>query len=837
LRSRSLSLVVAAGLLATSMALPTAAGAATPSTTGLVISEYVEGSSFNKAIELYNGTGAPVPLTGLQFRLYSNGRTLAEGATSSYDFPDQMLAEGDVFVVTHPSFNDDEGFTLGGNVDATSGAINFNGNDAFTIVDTSTDTVIDSFGQVGDDTSFAANVTLRRTEFTQDTTPDDPFSLDGFSSHPSNTVDDLGLAPGSGGGDPDPEPEPECGTTDLTTIQAVQGRWAPGDVEDPADDASTPLFGDTVTIRGVVTLADDDLSGFFVQDPIGDDDPYTSDGVFVFWRGDLPVEGETVEVTGEAREFFDNTQVSADTVVTCDEDLVAIAPTDLVLPADDLTRENLEGMLVTNSQTLYVTGLYTAYANGELGLSIDGPLTQPTSEYAPGTPEADALAELNAQSLVYVNDRDEAFSRFNDYPWELFDEDLSAGDTFDPGTVVGVVRYTFGDHLIEPLDNEIGDPSDRIFFPESDDTSPIPAVPTLADGNDFVAFNVLNYFDDFGDSDALRGARSAQQFELQTAKIVDAILEMDAAVYGLVEIENDYGDFYDDDSSTIPAIVHLVEALNAEAGAGTFAYIQPDEELLVAKEVEITQDDLDAGAATRGLGTDAIAQGIVYQPAKAEPVGGAATFDIDALLVGDTENSRAPLAQTFKVDKEFVEVVVNHFKSKGSSCTDTAGPGFDFGDDVETALTGNCNLTREYAAERLVEWVENGATGFPTDDVLLLGDFNSYEEEGPIEILVAAGFVDLVERDGDDAFTYKFDGRYGRLDYAFASPSLAANATDTEVWQINSRAPYGYLYYNDPQTEDYPLFWASSDHDPVVVSIATDGVNGTDGKGRSGKRG
>ena len=41
----------------------------------LFFSEYVEGSSFNKAIEIYNGTGAPVDLTagGYTLELYSNG--------------------------------------------------------------------------------------------------------------------------------------------------------------------------------------------------------------------------------------------------------------------------------------------------------------------------------------------------------------------------------------------------------------------------------------------------------------------------------------------------------------------------------------------------------------------------------------------------------------------------------------------------------------------------------------------------------------------------------------------------------------------------------------------
>jgi hypothetical protein len=41
--------------------------------TDLLISEYIEGSSNNKAIEIFNGTGAPVDLSNYKLELYSNG--------------------------------------------------------------------------------------------------------------------------------------------------------------------------------------------------------------------------------------------------------------------------------------------------------------------------------------------------------------------------------------------------------------------------------------------------------------------------------------------------------------------------------------------------------------------------------------------------------------------------------------------------------------------------------------------------------------------------------------------------------------------------------------------
>ena len=75
---RRLVVRVAVGALAVAVPVtlaPVAASAAAP--TELFISEYVEGSSNNKALEIYNGTGAAVDLAadGYSVQLYSNGTT------------------------------------------------------------------------------------------------------------------------------------------------------------------------------------------------------------------------------------------------------------------------------------------------------------------------------------------------------------------------------------------------------------------------------------------------------------------------------------------------------------------------------------------------------------------------------------------------------------------------------------------------------------------------------------------------------------------------------------------------------------------------------------------
>src|SRR4051812_4238373 len=101
--------------------------------------------------------------------------------------------------------------------------------------------------------------------------------------------------------------------------------------------ASSLLNGQPVAISGVVTAdfrARERLSGFFVQDPVGDDDPQTSEAVFVFVPASasaLPPdfgEGQRVRLDGTVREFNTLTEiVDPSGLVVCGP--AAIQPTPL----------------------------------------------------------------------------------------------------------------------------------------------------------------------------------------------------------------------------------------------------------------------------------------------------------------------------------------------------------------------------------------------------------------------------------------------------------------------------------------------------------------------------
>jgi hypothetical protein len=109
--------------------------------TDLIISEYVEGSSSNKALELYNGTGLAINLKDYSLELYSNGSTSATKLT----LPDFSLSNGSTYVLVNGSAS----ATLKAKQNlSNSTVINFSGDDA--VVLKKGTVTIDSIGKIGE---------------------------------------------------------------------------------------------------------------------------------------------------------------------------------------------------------------------------------------------------------------------------------------------------------------------------------------------------------------------------------------------------------------------------------------------------------------------------------------------------------------------------------------------------------------------------------------------------------------------------------------------------------------------------------------------------------------
>ena len=122
------------------------------SASNLFISEYIEGSSFNKIIEVANFTGSSIDLDDFKISVYMNGNNTA---SQTYVFaPGTILSNGSVYVIAHPST------TYTGTIDDTFGW-GFNGNDVV-LLQTNTDISVDIIGVIGNNLDFAKDVTLRK---------------------------------------------------------------------------------------------------------------------------------------------------------------------------------------------------------------------------------------------------------------------------------------------------------------------------------------------------------------------------------------------------------------------------------------------------------------------------------------------------------------------------------------------------------------------------------------------------------------------------------------------------------------------------------------------------
>lgn len=198
----------------------------------LFISEYIEGSSFNKAIEIYNGTGASVELSPYSVSLYTNGSTYAQSEMALSG----TVANGDTVVIYHSGA--DSAIQGKGDLQNNS-VVNFNGDDALVLEKSGSP--IDSIGQVGSRIENMKDVTLVRNPDIQtgDSVVNDAFDpsvewtaypADTFTYLGSHVVDEIDETPTP---DPDPTPVP---SGYYETAAGLQGDALKAELHEIIDD-------------------------------------------------------------------------------------------------------------------------------------------------------------------------------------------------------------------------------------------------------------------------------------------------------------------------------------------------------------------------------------------------------------------------------------------------------------------------------------------------------------------------------------------------------------------------------------------------------------------------
>lgn len=612
--------------------------------------------------------------------------------------------------------------------------------------------------------------------------------------------------------------------SNLTAISEVQGSGA-----------ASAKVGQTVTVEAIVVGdfqngdADGgrDLGGFWLQEELYDQDgnPLTSEGIFVSYASlgaDVQI-GDRVRVTGTVAENFGNTELNATSVeiveagAVADVDAMAV---EIDLPSVGVVQnsngtytadlEAYEGMLVRFPETLTITEQFNLDQFGEIRLTQGERPSSYTVENDPSVAGYDAhIRDIAARSVIFDDGRSTSNPNLDD---TVVDGDYNSATAPRMGDTVtgltGVLDYDFSQFRVHAVENGPG--INDVVAQNSRPASPPDVGGTLK----LASFNVLNYFTtlDNGQNTAIglepRGAETAAEFERQTDKLVNTILELDADVLGLVELENN---FIEGDAGN--AVQYLVDQLNAVFGSFKYDWVRPG---------------------TPFVGGDAIAVGFIYDVTSVR-----VSFGSEVAILDDSDlsaeflaqstlgrvfngenTSRAALAVTFEeiaTGGEFT-AAVNHFKSKGGS-----GTGADA--DIKDG-NASWNNQRTLAAEALADWLETNPTGNADPDKIILGDLNAYDKEDPIDVLTEAGYTDQ----GAGGYSYVFDGQTGSLDHILTNASASAQVTGFADWHVNADEADALDYQlnfngnlstdeRDPAIFDEDIIARVSDHDPIVIGL------------------
>ncbi|EOS8335218.1 ExeM/NucH family extracellular endonuclease [Vibrio vulnificus] len=757
-------------------------GAALADINDIIITEYVEGSASNKAVEISNIGTSNYTFDGTLSLYYSSYKNVIKNSKGQNVLEGITLAPGKSIVVVNGDSSTElrqyverlggkDALVVAGTYDQVQhSAMNFNGDDAVWLgVGSDASGVKDIFGNYGHSgDKIWADQTMRRKSGSKPATTYqesewEKLSINAFGGlgHPTD-VNDEPLPP--------PPANLPCtdaeGTVSYKTIGEVQG-----------EAYSSPLIESGFTskeeylVTGVVSaVATSLVKGFYLYDDNADGNVKTSDGIFVKTSGAVSKDmiGQQICVRAKVNEDYGMTTLlpTGNIWEVKNSTPVEVTPVKLErIDSDDetfrSTLERLEAMPVVlvedmdaaeGNQDMRVSRTfsfdYSAKRNNMV-IAYKRPNPQPNQDHVAGSDAAKAQTAQNKDYRIVVeSDEKPADGKIPYYP-EFASDPHNNYIRINDSVVgmTGVLHYSYNEFRLIPTANVT-----KANFVHNTPRTSSPVIKESYGDDGFTikvaTQNVLNYFNSpygghdnqFGDN---RGAESQQEFERQQAKIVEAIYGLDADIVGLMEVENNgFGDF--------SAIRELLEAINAkyykenykdrfarESIHNRYVFVGFD------KNGDQVLDQFDT------VGSDAITTGIIYRPSKVSVIAGKVIpmpwqdapmiVDADGKPVVDGKGElaesgknyqRNTVAATFRVlnTGKQLTVSVNHLKSKGSTCWDDYVGTKAVDDDAQ----GSCENFRVASTYHLGQ--EMAKIG---GDQIVLGDMNSYAHEDPMLVLTS----------------------------------------------------------------------------------------------------
>jgi len=560
---------------------------------------------------------------------------------------------------------------------------------------------------------------------------------------------------------------------------------------------TSPLVGQTVSnIPGIVTAVDS--NGFYLQDPTGDGNIATSDGIFVFTSSRPTVSvGDSILVSGTVSEFVPGgagtgnlsvTQIGGTptiTVVSSGNSLpttvvlgVDRTPPTQVIDNDQSTAynvlqgggvyepttdgldfyESLEGMRVMINDALAVSGtnqfgeIFTVANNGAgaTGLSTRGTINIAPDDFNP------ERIQVQFDSGILPG----------------FSQNVNVGAQL--GDVTGVVGYNFGNFEVNVTE---------AFTPiastlQAETTSLTPSTNDLT----IVSYNVLNLDpnDNDGDADIANG-----RFTTIAQHIVNNLGGPD--IIGLQEIQDNDGSVNSSITAADLTLQRLIDEIAAISGI-TYAFI----------DNPFIGDDTSGGQPGGNIRT-----AFLYNPDRVSLVPNSVQTIGSQATGGAFFDTRLPLVATFEFNGQEVTVVNNHFSSKGGS-SPLFGATQPAADLQENPSVNGSLDQRRAQAEAVKGFVDVQLTSNPDANIVVVGDFNEFEFISPLNILEQS-LTNLTEiLPENERYTFIFDGNSQSLDHILVSSNLASDA-EFDIVHVN--------------TEFAATSQRASDHDPLLTRL------------------
>ncbi len=603
--------------------------------------------------------------------------------------------------------------------------------------------------------------------------------------------------------------EPTPGADNSAGAPAPECPAEPGDtrIRDIQGDAwLSPLDDENVTdVPGIVTATGP--QGFWMQDPEPDDDPSTSEGVYVYLGSNPTVQqGDAVTVSGEISDYyqlssgetFPETANLSLTEIT--NPTVAVCSSGNPIPVEHITGDDIPDVYAPDAPTGNVEDLgrldptrsAMEFWEAREGMNVAvtdarviGPGNQYGEIYLTVKPDEYASERGGAVNTGYQNTptgRVTVSPVSGEVPPANVG-DVIAGDTVGPVDYIlyggySIAATEFGDHVDNELERQT-------------------ATPHTEDQLAVATYNVENLT--VGDSD--------EKFAELAAGVVDGLASPD--IVTLEEIQDDNGrddDGFVDATQTLDRLVAEIEA--AGGPAYEWRQINPEDKmdggapggnirvafLFDPQRVEFV--DRPGGDATTGVTVETGDDGapeLSISPGRIDP-GNDAWFE-----------SRKPLAGEFVFNGDKVFVVVNHFNSKGGD------------QNADGRYQPPNRVTEEQRiaqAEVVNRFVDDVLAVDPQAGVVIAGDINDYQFSPALEALTGGDdpvLLDLINTLPEtERYTYVFNGVSQVLDHILVTPSLAP-AAEYEVVHLNAEFSH-----------------QASDHDPQVVRLGFDAPACTD---------